>query len=97
MILSELRNVEEYVLEELGPMPLIIDIRQNKVLGPMVAKFVEEAVGQADRKTLRRQLAKRFGAIPPSFDKRIESGTEADLERWLVRILDAPTLEAVFE
>lgn len=93
MILSGLRDVEEYVLQELGPMPLIIDIRENKVLGPPYVKGLLE--GQ--RKILRRQLTKRFGTIPRAFDDRVESASEDELEHWLERFVDAPTLEAVFD
>ncbi|GAB6049891.1 Rpn family recombination-promoting nuclease/putative transposase [Hydrogenophilus islandicus] len=46
---------------------------------------------------LRRLLAKRFGPIPTEIELRISAASLEELESWLDRILDAPTLDAVFE
>ncbi|MCC6591053.1 MAG: hypothetical protein IT168_30490, partial [Bryobacterales bacterium] len=52
---------------------------------------------ETDRETLRLLLNKRFGLISPSVNERIDTGTGPELKRWIVRILDAPTPEAVFD
>lgn len=46
--------------------------------------------------TLLRLVEKRFGTIPETLRERVQSGPKAELDRWLDRILDAPTLEALF-
>jgi hypothetical protein len=51
--------------------------------------------GQAD--LLSRQLMKRFGPLSPEIRTRLAQATTGQLERWGERLLDAPTLEAVFD
>ncbi len=49
------------------------------------------------QRTLERQLARRFGPLPPDAVDRIHHAALPQLETWLDRIIDAPTLQAVFE
>jgi len=51
--------------------------------------------GQAE--LLLRQLARKFGEVPEATDKRIRSATAAQLETWSLNILDAQTLDEVFD
>jgi hypothetical protein len=51
--------------------------------------------GQAD--LLTRQLVKRFGPLSAEIHARLAQATTDQLERWGERLLDAPTLDAVFE
>ncbi len=51
--------------------------------------------GQAE--LLLRQLARKFGEVPEATDKRIRSATAAQLETWSLNILDAETLDDVFD
>jgi len=53
-----------------------------------------KAEGRAD--TILRMLHRRFGPLPEDVVERIRHGTEADLDRWTDRILDARTLADVF-
>ena len=46
---------------------------------------------------LRRLLLHRFGAVPAWADTRLQGATTEQLEAWGERILDATTLEDVFE
>ena len=48
---------------------------------------------------LSRQLAKRFGQdiFNISLQERLRNATQEQLDRWAERILDAKTLEEVFE
>lgn len=54
-----------------------------------------EIKGQAS--VLKRQLAKRFGPLDASTQARLQQATQEQLEHWSDRILDAPTLGAVFD
>ena len=47
--------------------------------------------------TLRRQLARRFGPLPEWVLVKLVEASQEDLECWTDRILDAGSLEAVFE
>jgi hypothetical protein len=55
----------------------------------------EGRIEEASR-IVRRLLMLRFGALPDWADDRLRQAHTADLERWADRILEAPSLEAVF-
>ncbi|KAA6181766.1 DUF4351 domain-containing protein, partial [Thiohalocapsa marina] len=57
----------------------------------------QEGRQEGERLALQRLLTKRFGAIPAAYTDRISTASEAEVEVWLERVLDAPSLEAVFE
>lgn len=75
---------------------------ESRNLGRAEGKLEGKAEGRVEGRsealaqTLLRQLGKRFGAPSPQLAARIATAPAADLERWLDRILDAATLEAVF-
>ncbi len=46
---------------------------------------------------LVRQLSKRFGPLDEQTTARLKSATPDQLDTWADRILDAPTLQAVFD
>jgi len=46
--------------------------------------------------TLLRLLARRFGVLPAEVEARLREASSDELDRWTDRVLDAPTLEAVF-
>lgn len=45
---------------------------------------------------LMRQLVRRFGTVSLDARRKIESGSETELERWGEQVLDAKTLDDVF-
>lgn len=45
---------------------------------------------------LREVLQAKFGAVPGAVDDKIRTASTEALQSWLLRALDAPTLEAVF-
>ncbi|MBK8534302.1 MAG: DUF4351 domain-containing protein [Candidatus Competibacteraceae bacterium] len=46
---------------------------------------------------LHRQLRKRFGELPDWVATRLQEATTAQLELWAEQLLDAETLEGVFQ
>ncbi len=52
-------------------------------------------VGKAD--ALLRLLERRFGAIPAEIETSVRAATTPHLDAWLDSVLDAPSLEKVFE
>ena len=46
---------------------------------------------------LERLLSKRFGPLSDDTRQRLTQATSDQLETWAERLLDAPTLSAVFE
>jgi hypothetical protein len=57
----------------------------------------EEGRGEGERAVLERQLRRRFGRLPPAISAQLGGASEADLEAWADRVLDAATLDDVFE
>ena len=56
-------------------------------------------IGKAEGEAilLTRLLTKRFGPLSPDTAQRLQTATTEQLELWADRILDAPTLAAVFD
>ena len=46
---------------------------------------------------LRQLLIKRFGPLPETIERRLAEAEPATLERWAERLLEASSLDAVFE
>ena len=51
---------------------------------------------EGEARTLVRQLTRRFGELPGWVGERLAQASEAELERWLDAVLDAPSLAQVF-
>ena len=62
-----------------------------------VQQGIEQGSLTSLRTTLRRLLTKRFGPLPQDIDARIEHAELANLEAWLDRVVDTPSLERIFE
>ena len=66
-----------------------------------MANLVEELISRGEVRgrasVLNRLLERRFGSIPATVRKRVRSAAGDELDAWLDAVLEAPTLEAVFE
>ena len=60
------------------------------------ATAMHEATMRGEARLLTRQLIKRFGPLSTEASQRLQAATPEQLERWAERILDAPSLAAVF-
>ena len=65
--------------------------RQGRVEG------VRQGRAEGERAVLARQLFRRFGELPPEIGEQLGGASEADLEAWADNVLDAATLDDVFE
>jgi predicted transposase YdaD len=57
----------------------------------------QEGRQEGEISLLERLLFKRFGPLPPATRARLAQASTDQLERWAERLLDAQTLDAVFE
>ena len=77
-----------------------INIMENKVLGPMIRRQIEEGQrrgrieGQQD--LLQDQLTVKFGSLPAWVVQRLHAASEDELNFWAKRILRASTFEETF-
>ncbi|WP_295448395.1 Rpn family recombination-promoting nuclease/putative transposase [uncultured Thiodictyon sp.] len=56
----------------------------------------QEGRQEGESKVLRRQLTLRFGPLPSWAEQRLSQASEAELECWTDRVLDAQALDAIF-
>jgi len=100
LVLSQLSKRDILVREEVTAMPIEIDISENAVfkLGEERGEVKGERRGEirGEVKVLTKFLERRFGPLPPSIRTRIESADIESLDRWVDRLPDASTLDAVF-
>ena len=89
LVLAGLRHLEESVEQEARKMPILNDILDNKVLGREFKRGVQEG----ELTVLRRQIEKRFGALPSWAEERLAGRTTTELEELSIRVLDAQNLE----
>jgi len=106
VILAQLRRAVPAVVEEVTAMGNItFDIKDHPVLNDIFEKGVVEGFGKGKiegethgrAETLLRQLRKRYGAVPDSVIDRVHAAGIEDLDRWADAVLDAPSLDAVFD
>ena len=57
----------------------------------------DEGRREGERAVLERQIRRRFGALPPTVGARLGGASTADLEAWAENVLDAATLDEVFD
>jgi predicted transposase YdaD len=82
-------------------MPIDLDIRDHELLGPMFKEARQEGrmEGRLEGRReggltiLRRQIAKRFGALPGWAGEKLAGLSTADIEELCERVLDAESLE----
>ncbi|MBI4330663.1 MAG: DUF4351 domain-containing protein [Chloroflexi bacterium] len=58
---------------------------------------LKKDIQEGEALALRRQLARRFGPLPPWVEERLAQADRETLERWAERLLEAATIEEVFE
>jgi hypothetical protein len=70
-------------------------LAEGKAKGKVEGKVEGKAEGKAE--ALVWLLEHRFGAVAPSWQKRIHAATLANLKRWFKRAIVAPDLPSVFD
>jgi len=63
----------------------------------IVQKAREQGIERGERTLLLRQLGRRFGELPPEATERLGRASSPELETWTERVLDAATLDEVFD
>jgi hypothetical protein len=61
-----------------------------------IAKGVAKGKAEGKAEALMSILAERFGAVAPSWQKRIRGAKLPTLDRWFKRAIVAPDLRSVF-
>jgi hypothetical protein len=62
-----------------------------------IEKGMQQGKHEGETAILERQLTKRFGPLTAETRAKLKAASLEELDRWADRILDAPTLAAVFD
>jgi flagellar biosynthesis/type III secretory pathway protein FliH len=88
-------------------MPILDDIMDHEVLGRERRRGIEQGLAQGieqglergreegERKVVLRLIEQRFGPVPDWAQQRLKTLSSGDLETLELRLLDAPSLEAL--
>ena len=79
----------------------MIDVMENKILGPAFLKGLEqgrrqgrlEGIREGKQDLLHDQLSFKFGPLPEWVAQRLISASEADIHKWAIRLLTRESLE----
>jgi len=97
MILGGLRKIADSIRAEVKYMPILDDIMDHDVIGPAIREGMQQGLQQGEITILRRQLNKRFGALPSWIYERLTKLSTAELEDISLRLLDASSIEELFK
>ena len=62
-----------------------------------IQQGIQQGISQGEMLALKRQLERRFGALPAWVEEKLTTANQASLESWADRVLEATSLEDVFE
>lgn len=75
----------------------MINLMENKVLGPLILKQFEEGRkegrNEGRKGLLQEQLTEKFGSLPAWAAQRLHGASTEELQSWAKRILHGTTLE----
>jgi hypothetical protein len=72
-----------------------IEMALAERLTPWVPQHEQRGIEKGEALLLRRQLMRRFGALPEWAEQRLSQATTVQLETWGDQVLDAATLTEV--
>lgn len=94
VLLRKLQPDDEF--KELNDLQEIDNMLAERV-EQWTTKWMQQGIQQGELTLIHRLLNKRFGPLSEDIQLRLEVATTEQLERWAERILDAQTLNDVFE
>jgi hypothetical protein len=89
MILASLRSLGTTVRREIERMPILNDIMDHEVFGPLL----RQGRAEGEREIVLALIGKRFGPVPAWARERIETLSAQELEQMALRLLDAASLK----
>ncbi len=79
---------EAYTLERNVSMPYVTSAERSKI---------ENGRQEGEAALLKRQFARRLGALPDAVQVRLTNADLDQLEEWAIKVLDAESLGEVFD
>ena len=93
MLLAGLRKMGDIIKHEVQQMPILNDIMDHEVFGPLILQGRTEGRTEAEKELTLRLLAQRFGPLPGWARNRVESMPASQISLIALRVLDAANLE----
>ena len=94
---NEYRRYRKQYREESSTMAGIISRAREEGMQQGMTQGMRQGRVEGERALLERQLRRRFGLLSPEVAARLSEASAADLESWAENVLDAPTLDDVFD
>jgi hypothetical protein len=95
-ILAGLRDFGGIIDKETQAMPILDDIMDHDLLGPILRKGLAQGLEQGERRVVLGQIRRRFGDLTPRLAARLEAMNSEQLESISLRLFDARTIEDLF-
>jgi hypothetical protein len=96
MIVAGLRRRDDDVEKEARRMPILNDIMDTKVVGPLLRRGRAEGLAEGQAELILGLMERRFGAVPPEIRERLAGLSPKQLRNAGLRILDAKRPADVF-
>ena len=91
ILLSGILGIEDAVNERMKEAGMI-DLMENKVVGPMLLQAEQHGRNEGTRGVLLEQLTEKFGPLPEWAAERLRSASEDELHLWAKRVLHSASL-----
>ncbi len=94
---NEFRRYQRQYPEESTTMAGVIARARDEGMQQGMQRGMKQGHIEGERTLLERQLRRRFGLLSPKIAERLSQASATDLETWAENVLDAETLDDVFE
>ena len=98
---NEYRHYRQQYREDSSTMAGIISRAREEGIEQGIEQGMQQGMQQGrvegERALLERQLRRRFGLLSPEVTEKLVEASATDLETWAEQVLDAPTLDDVFD
>ena len=94
---NEFRHYQRQYPEESSTMAGVIARARDEGMQQGMQQGMRQGRVEGERAVLERLLRRRFGLLSPEVAERLDQASAADLETWAENVLDAQTLDDVFE
>ena len=93
---NEYRRYQRQYREDSSTMAGVISRAREEGMQQGMQQGMDQGRVKGERAVLERLLRRRFGLLSPEFTERLGQASAAELETWAENVLDAPTLDDVF-
>ena len=94
---NEYRRYQRQYPEDSSTMAGVIERARDEGRQQGMRQGMRQGRVEGERALLERQLRRRFGLLSPKVAERLGQASAADLETWADNVLEAPTLDDVFD